>query len=164
MGISNRSPAFQHLLMLPRCPPPSIFPATSHVVLVLDVWAVHKSEEFRKFIRTQHPRIHLVYVPPNCTSELQVADVILQRPFKASIRRSFNKWAAEIIREQIRDETPLGLAPYLKMSLIKPLILEWCIEAWNSMAQGREYIKTGLAHMHCISLQCARPHTTSVGG
>jgi hypothetical protein len=57
-------------------------PSDSHIVLVLDVWAVHKSEEFRRFLRTHHPRIHLVFVPPNCTSKLQVADVILQRPFK----------------------------------------------------------------------------------
>ena len=43
--------------------------ADSHVVLVLDVWAVHKSEEFRMFIRMHYPRVHLVYVPPNCTSK-----------------------------------------------------------------------------------------------
>ena len=126
-------------------------PSTSHVVLVLDVWAVHKSEEFRKFLRTHHPKIHLVFVPPNCTSELQVADVILQRPFKCALRNSFNKWAAEIIREQIRDGTPLGLAPYLKMALIKPLILDWCIDAWNTMAAGREYIKMGW-HTCTVSL------------
>ena len=65
--------------------------ADAHVILVLDVWSVHKSEEFRLFLRTHHPRIHLVFVPANCTSKLQVADVALQRPFKHAITRRFNE-------------------------------------------------------------------------
>ena len=129
-------------------------PFDSHIVLVLDVWAVHKSEEFRRFLRTHHPRIHLVFVPPNCTSQLQVADVILQRPFKHGLRCAFNAWAASIIKEQVEKEELVGLTPYLKMSLIKPLILEWCIESWNKMQGngfGREYIKFGW-HTCCVSL------------
>ena len=102
-------------------------------------------------MRTSFPKIHLVYVPPNCTSQLQVADVILQRPFKHALRKCFNKWAAELIREQIRDGTPLGLAPYLKMSVIKPQILDWCVQAWQSMINGRQYIKMGW-HTCCTSL------------
>ena len=40
-----------------------------------------------------YPHIRLVYVPPNCTSQLQVANVILQRPFKHGLRKRFNEWA-----------------------------------------------------------------------
>jgi len=126
-------------------------PADSHICLVLDVWSVHKSEEFRFFLRTHFPRIHLVYVPPNCTSQLQVADVILQRPFKHGLRRRFSDWAGEIIREQIDDGDIFGLTPYLKMSSIKPLILQWCIDSWSKMKDGRDYIKMGW-HSCCVSL------------
>ena len=126
-------------------------PADSHICLVLDVWSVHKSEEFRMFLRTHFPRIHLVYVPPNCTSQLQVADVILQRPFKHGLRRRFSEWAGEIIREQIEDGDVFGLTPYLKMSSIKPLILQWCIDSWSKMKDGRDYIKMGW-HSCCVSL------------
>jgi hypothetical protein len=128
-------------------------PADSHMVLVLDVWAVHKSEEFRKFLRMHHPNIHLVFVPPNCTSRLQVADVVLQRPFKHALRQGFNAWAATIIKEQIQNDELVGLSPYLKMSVIKPYILQWCIDSWTQMqtGHGREYIKTGW-HTCCTSL------------
>jgi hypothetical protein len=118
-------------------------PQDSHIVLVLDVWAVHKSEEFRLFLRSKFPRIHLVFVPPNCTSQLQVADVVLQRPFKHGLRQSFNVWAAQIIREQIEQDDLSGLSPYLKMSVIKPLVLQWCISSWQKMQPGRDYIKMG---------------------
>ena len=31
----------------------------------------------------------------------------------------------------------------MKMSHIKPLILQWCIDSWQKMVLGRAYIKTG---------------------
>jgi hypothetical protein len=134
-----------------RCAVEHTLPRDSHIVLVLDVWAVHKSEEFRRFLRTHHPNVHLVFVPPNCTSQLQVADVVLQRPFKAGLRRRFNEWAASIITEQVEKNELAGLSPYLKMSMIKPLILQWCIASWSKMKQGRDYIKMGW-HSCCVSL------------
>ncbi len=100
-----------------------------------------------------HPRIHLVFVPANCTSQLQVADVVLQRPFKHGIRRRFTEWAARIIQEQVDHDDILGLSPYLKMSVIKPLILQWCIDSWGALCveKGRAYVKMGW-HSCCVSL------------
>ena len=118
-------------------------PHESHIVLVLDVWSVHKSEEFRGYMRERHPRIHLVFVPANCTSKLQVADVVLQRPFKHGIRMRFNNWAAEILREQVKSGKLDGLAPHLKMAAIKPQVLEWVLGSWSRLQQGRDYIKMG---------------------
>jgi hypothetical protein len=79
----------------------------AHIVLLLDAWAVHKSAEFRGWLHANHPRIgfHLVYVPANCTSKLQLTDVALQRPFKSN---SFNEWAAAAIAEQIRSGEVTG--------------------------------------------------------
>jgi len=114
--------------------------ADAHIILVLDVWSVHKSEEFRLFLRTHHPRIHLVFVPANCTSKLQVADVALQRPFKHAITRRFNEWAVRQIQEQIHAENVIGLAALLKMSTIKPLALQWCIDSWTVLKERRELI------------------------
>jgi hypothetical protein len=123
----------------------------SHIVLVLDVWSVHKSEEFRRFLRTSFPYIHLVYVPANCTSQLQVADVMLQRPFKHGLRQLFNIWAASVLKQQIDSDEIIGLSPFLKMASIKPLILEWVLASWSKLQQGRAFIKVGW-HTCCISL------------
>lgn len=123
----------------------------ANIILVLDVWAVHKSEEFRRFLRTRHPRIHLVFVPANCTSKLQVADVALQRPFKNGIRKRFNQWAAQHIVEQIADEKIIGLSELLKMSSIKPLAAQWCIESWQELKDQPALIVAGW-HQCCLSL------------
>jgi hypothetical protein len=125
--------------------------ADARIMLVLDVWSVHKSEEFRRFIRTKHPRIHLVFIPPNCTSKLQVADVALQRPFKSSISKQFNQWAGGLVAEQIADGAIIGLAEALKMSNIKPLALQWCIESWKELKERRDLILSGW-HRCCVQL------------
>lgn len=125
--------------------------ADARIMLVLDVWSVHKSEEFRRFLRTKHPRIHLVFVPPNCTSKLQVADVVLQRPFKSVITRAFNQWAGGEVAEQIADGKVVGLADALKMSNIKPLALQWCIDSWKELKERRDLILCGW-HKCCTKL------------
>jgi hypothetical protein len=125
--------------------------ADAKIILVLDVWAVHKSEEFRRFLRTQHPRIHLVFVPANCTSRLQVADVALQRPFKHGVTSRFNEWAAQQIKQQIQEENVVGLNESLKMASIKPLALQWCVESWSALKERKQLILDGW-HKCCTSL------------
>ena len=113
------------------------------IILVLDVWAVHKSVEFRQFLRTHFPRIHLIFVPPNCTSKLQVADVALQRPFKHGITSRFNMWAAQQFKTQIAEGHIVGLSESFKMKVIKPLVLQWCIDSWSELKERKELILKG---------------------
>jgi hypothetical protein len=125
--------------------------ANAHVLLLLDCWAVHKSAEFRDWLQKEHPRIHLVFVPANCTSKLQLADVALQRPFKSCIKQSFNDWAAAAIAEQIRAGEVTGIAAQLCMAAIKPLVLQWCVDSWNGLRERKQLILDGWDRS-CLSL------------
>ena len=80
-----------------------------------------------------------------------MADVVLQRPFKHGIRQLFTAWAANLLKEQIDSNELVGLSPFLKMGLIKPLCLEWVLASCAKLSQGREYIKMGW-HTCCVSL------------
>ena len=115
----------------------------ANILLLLNAWAVHKSAEFRSWLKTEHPRIHLVYVPANCTSKLQLADVTLQRPFKSCITQCFNQWAATAIAEQIRAREIGGLSSQLGMSVLKPFVLQWCIDSWNGLRERKQLILEG---------------------
>jgi hypothetical protein len=117
--------------------------SNSKVLLVLDVWAVHKSEEFRKFLETYHPRIRLVFVPANCTSKLQVADVVLQRPFKHGVKKRYEEWMANEMFQQVKDDKLVGVHNLLLMSTIKPRVLEWCLESWLELKERKLLILDG---------------------
>jgi hypothetical protein len=116
-------------------------PSTSKLILQLDCWSVHKSAEFISYIKSQHKHIHLVFIPPNCTSKLQVADVVLQRPFKWGVKKRFNEWLANIIEEQIEnEEEKIQINPHLRMSSLKPLLLEWVYQSWSTLGSEPELI------------------------
>ena len=42
-------------------------PDTSKVILLMDVWAVHRGKEFRAFLREHFPYIIPLFIPAGCT-------------------------------------------------------------------------------------------------
>lgn len=54
-------------------------------ILQLDVWSVHSSVEFRKWMWENHREIILLYVPGGCTGLFQPCDVGIQRPLKQAL-------------------------------------------------------------------------------
>jgi hypothetical protein len=83
-------------------------PASQCSLLQLDVWSVHRSEEFRGWMRTNHPTIILDYVPGGCTGIYQPCDVGIQRPLKLSIKKSYHEDVVQELTLQLRngDSTP----------------------------------------------------------
>jgi hypothetical protein len=60
-------------------------------ILFIDSWSVHRSIDFRRWLRVTYPWIYLEFVPGGCTGLWQPMDVGLQKPFKASIKNSQNE-------------------------------------------------------------------------
>jgi hypothetical protein len=65
------------------CERDGLNPLTAKSIVHIDAYPVHLSDAFRRFMKTQYPQLLLVYVPANCTSVMQVADVVLNRPLKS---------------------------------------------------------------------------------
>lgn len=61
-------------------------------LVVWDVWHAHRSEVVRNFIAQKAPWLRLLYVIARCTSILQVCDVSLNKPLKASVERKTREW------------------------------------------------------------------------
>ena len=81
---------------------------TVKLIWLIDCWSVHVSKAFREWCKEMHSSwMCTVYVAANCTSQLQPADVILQRPFKAAFRNGFNSWIiSETQRQLDSGESP----------------------------------------------------------
>jgi hypothetical protein len=120
-------------------------PPDSKLIVNLDCWSVHKSAEFRSLIKSKYNKsLVLVYVPPNCTSKLQVADVMLQFPFKHHVKQLFNQHVNRWVGEQLQlGVDTINTKVLLKMSNIKPLLLTWCHEAWLTVKNNPVMIMAG---------------------
>jgi len=66
-------------------------PSSQRSMWSIDVWSVHRSEEFKDWVNSKHPTIILDYIPGGCTGVAQPCNVGIQRPFKLSIKRSYHE-------------------------------------------------------------------------
>jgi hypothetical protein len=70
--------------------------SSQECLLQLDTWTVHRSQEFRDWMKGKYPWITLEFVPGGCTGLWQPCDVGIQQLLKLSIKRS---QLADIINE-----------------------------------------------------------------
>lgn len=121
--------------------------ADAHVLLILDVWHTHISAEFRSWLEQEFPHYHLRFVPPNCTSELQVADVALNFPLKHAVKKKFNDYVSQSVAAAMQKEDPAqrtaSLKQMLLMSELKPRLLLWLAQAWHLLSQEKILIFKG---------------------
>lgn len=66
---------------------------------LFDCWSVHKSEDFRNFLKDSVPWLNYLYIPAGYTSKLQLYDVAAQWPFKAGFKDAYNEYASDIIKK-----------------------------------------------------------------
>ena len=65
--------------------PPGIVPS-----LILDLFTIHKMGSVVNAI--QDLGVEVDFIPPGCTSMVQLVDVGYNKPFKAKVRKQFSNW------------------------------------------------------------------------
>jgi hypothetical protein len=61
-----------------------------NMVWLIDCWLVHKSKNFMDWMKLKLSSVCIIFIPTHCTSVLQLADVILQCPFKHAFKKKFS--------------------------------------------------------------------------
>jgi hypothetical protein len=120
----------------------------SEVLLIFDCWSVHKSAEFLGWLSSTYPTFRVVFIPAGCTGKAQPADVLLQKPFKTEISNCYTQWmvqqvgkllAAGVEASNIRVDTGV--------TLLKPLVVDWCFKSWKLLSDKHELIEKGWKHI-----------------
>jgi hypothetical protein len=81
------------------------YPPSQKSLWQIDVWSVHRSDEFRKWMKGNHPTIILDFVPGGCTSVHQPCDVGIQRPFKSSTKRLYHEDVVQEMLDQLNKDS-----------------------------------------------------------
>lgn len=82
--------------------------------------------------KEKYPFIKMRFVPARCTPVAQVLDTMVNRPFKHFIKQRYVNWSIGEMRPQLAANTPPSEAKLdLSLGVIKPLSLEWCMDAWE---------------------------------
>ena len=121
-------------------------PVTQKSLWMIDVWSVHRSKEFRTWMRVGHPNILLDYVPGGCTSVMQPCDVGIQRPFKLSVKRSYQEDIVTEMLNQLGNNLKEGLAVNIdtRLPVLRDQSTRWI---WNAYkAVSREELVKKVTH------------------
>ena len=101
------------------------FPANSKPLLLLDHCTSHKKPSIGQ---TMKKDTSLDYVPPGCTSLVQPLDLSINKPFKDSLRKSFEDW----LHTNGANEANTTKKKNLK-SPTSALLLSWIDKAWANI-------------------------------
>jgi hypothetical protein len=95
-------------------------------------------------LKEKYPNIFLLYVPANCTSCLQPCDVILQRPFKASIQRGFTEFAIMELTKQLKEDISAATVVLdTTIATLRNKLCGWFQKAHSEVAANKCLIKKG---------------------
>lgn len=119
------------------------------MILFVDCWSGHKTEDFRTWMGDLHSFIKLLYVAAGCTSEGQPADVIQQKPLKAGIKRCFDLYTAGQVAKQISDGVPPNDVELdLRMGTLPEEMVKWAKESFHSLMERQDKVRRGWKK-HC---------------
>ena len=87
-----------------------------------------------------------IIIPPNCTDQLQLLDVSVNRAAKQFLRNKFENWYTDNIVAQKsadKDVEPVDM----KLSIVKPIAAKWMIDLYNYLVANPQIIKNGFKHI-----------------
>lgn len=80
-------------------------PPDQKAIILMDVWAVHRSRQFLDYIAEHHPNLMPCFVPGGCTGRGQPCDLLLQRIFKHAVKQTAMEDAIADAHRQISGGT-----------------------------------------------------------
>lgn len=98
----------------------------------IDVWSVHRSREFRVWMKEHYLNIIMHYIPAGCTGVFQACDVGVQRIFKHSLKRSYHQDVVTDILEQI-DQGKDNIVVEKRLGILHDWSVGWLWDAYQTL-------------------------------
>lgn len=112
----------------------------------MGIYAAHQTPDVLEELHKNN--FELLYVPGNCTSELQPLDSSFNGPLKEKCKDKFAQWYAQVCDDiRAKDatgepskDTAQSVQPDLRLSVIKPLHCQCLIDAFSELSSRQQLI------------------------
>jgi hypothetical protein len=106
-------------------------PAHQYSLWTIDVWSVHRSDEFLDWMSTNHPYILIDFVPGGCTGVAQPCDVGIQRPFKHITNQCFMEDVVEMALTKIDNGEDVIIDD--RLATLRNASVRWLWKAYETL-------------------------------
>lgn len=113
-------------------------PQSQKSLWIIDVWSVHRSNEFIRWMCDNHPTILIDFVPGGCTGVGQPLDVGINRPFKQSIKVSYHADLVDDFLDQMKENRALAFDTHI--GPLRNASVGWLWNAYQ-VVQKEELVK-----------------------
>ena len=114
----------------------------SKTLLLWDVFRAHRTEPVLEKLKMEN--IEVVFIPPNCTSELQPLDLSLNKPLKDHLKTKFTQWYSDQVCAQLASGRAIEAVKVdMSMSVIKPISANWIVFAYDCIRYVPDIICSG---------------------
>jgi hypothetical protein len=107
-------------------------PPTQKSLWQIDVWSVHRSEEFLNWMHENHPTILIDFVPGGCTGVAQPCDVGIQRLFKHATNKAFLEDVVNMTLQQI-DQNSDKISFDDRLPTLRNASVGWLWKAYEAL-------------------------------
>jgi hypothetical protein len=116
-------------------------PVDQKVVLLIDCWFVHKSEEFLSWMKEEYPHLIILFVPGGTTNKFQPADTGLNRPFKAAVKAAYHLWYAQDVGQQLQGHAVGEVKVGTVVGVMRDLSVGWLLSSWECLNGDASIVK-----------------------
>jgi hypothetical protein len=125
-------------------------PSSQCTLWMIDCWSVHKSEEFRDWMKKTHPTIIISFVPGNCTGVWQPLDVGIQRVLKQSMKRSAHKDIVVETMTHLDSGTPASMFKLdTTLGTLRDRSVAWILNAYHDLNKKELILKVRVLTFLC---------------
>lgn len=106
-------------------------PPDQKAIILMDVWAVHRSRQFLDHITEHHPNLIPCFVPGGCTGQGQPCDLLPQRIFKHAVKQTAMEDGIADARQQIsRGTAPENVKLDTSIKILRNRSPRWLVNGY----------------------------------
>ena len=100
----------------------------------IDCWSVHRSQEFRDWMRENYPWILVRYVPGGCTGIFQPCDVGIQRILKHAMKKTaLSHVVKETVAHLNNNKDPGTILLTKAIKVLRNRSVEWLVNGYKAI-------------------------------
>ncbi|KAE9388316.1 hypothetical protein BT96DRAFT_836425 [Gymnopus androsaceus JB14] len=104
-------------------------PSDQKTLWSIEVWSVHRSQEFQDWMKENYPHIILDYIPGGCTGVAQPCDVGIQCPLKLLTKQSYHEYVVNEFEKQIKSKKEV-LTLDDRLQPLRDSSVQWLVNAY----------------------------------